>query len=65
MPWNFLLVTTSWKVAPALASGCTVLLKPSEITPLVELELGSIADAVGLPPGVRMGPLTTAAQDPR
>jgi betaine-aldehyde dehydrogenase len=52
VPWNFPLVTTSWKVAPALAAGCTVVLKPSEITPLVELELGSIADEVGLPPGV-------------
>jgi betaine-aldehyde dehydrogenase len=52
VPWNFPLVTTSWKVAPALAAGCTVVLKPSEITPLVELELGAIADEVGLPPGV-------------
>lgn len=52
VPWNFPLVTTSWKVAPALAAGCTVVLKPSEVTPVVELELGSIADAVGLPPGV-------------
>jgi betaine-aldehyde dehydrogenase len=50
VPWNFPLVTTSWKVAPALAAGCTVVLKPSEITPLVEL--GAIADQVGLPPGV-------------
>ena len=52
VPWNFPLVTTSWKVAPALAAGCTVVLKPSEVTPLVELELGAIADEVGLPPGV-------------
>ena len=52
VPWNFPLVTTSWKVAPALAAGCTVVLKPSEITPLVELELGAIAQAVGLPRGV-------------
>ncbi len=52
VPWNFPLVTTSWKVAPALAAGCTVVLKPSEVTPLVELELGAIADAVGLPKGV-------------
>jgi len=52
VPWNFPLVTTAWKVAPALAAGCTVVLKPSEITPLVELELGSIAAEVGLPPGV-------------
>jgi betaine-aldehyde dehydrogenase len=52
VPWNFPLVTTAWKVAPALAAGCTVVLKPSEITPLVELELGNIADDVGLPAGV-------------
>ena len=52
VPWNFPLVTTSWKVAPALAAGCAVVLKPSEITPVVELELGAIADEIGLPPGV-------------
>jgi betaine-aldehyde dehydrogenase len=52
VPWNFPLVTTSWKAAPALAAGCTVVIKPSEITPLVELELGAIAQVVGLPPGV-------------
>ena len=52
VPWNFPLVTTFWKVAPALAAGCTVVLKPSEVTPLVELELGAIIDEVGLPPGV-------------
>ena len=52
VPWNFPLVTTSWKVAPTLAAGCTVVLKPSEITPLVELELGNILMDVGLPPGV-------------
>ena len=51
-PWNFPLVTTSWKVAPALAAGCTVVLKPSEVTPLVELELGAIVEEVGLPAGV-------------
>ena len=52
VPWNFPLVTTSWKVAPALAAGCTVVLKPSEITPIVELELGRIVMEIGLPPGV-------------
>ena len=52
VPWNFPLVTTSWKVAPALAAGCTVVLKPSEITPIVELELGRIVSEVGLPSGV-------------
>ena len=52
VPWNFPLVTTSWKVAPALAAGCTVVLKPSEITPIVELELGRIVADIDLPPGV-------------
>lgn len=52
VPWNFPLVTTAWKVAPALAAGCAVVLKPSEITALVELKLGDIAQAVGLPDGV-------------
>lgn len=52
VPWNFRLVTTSWKAAPALAAGCTAVLKPSEITPVVELELGAIAHDIGLPAGV-------------
>lgn len=52
VPWNFPLVTSAWKLAPALAAGCTVVLKPSEITPLVEQVYGQIADALGLPPGV-------------
>lgn len=52
VPWNFPFVTTAWKLAPALAAGCTVVLKPSEITPLVELELGHIAKVVNLPAGV-------------
>lgn len=52
VPWNFPFVTTAWKVAPALAAGCTVVLKPSEVTPLVEFELANIAVTIGLPPGV-------------
>ncbi|MBR8167894.1 aldehyde dehydrogenase family protein [Burkholderia cenocepacia] len=52
VPWNFPMVTTAWKLAPALAAGCTVVLKPSEITPLPELELAEIAAEAGLPPGV-------------
>jgi betaine-aldehyde dehydrogenase len=52
VPWNFPLTTSAWKVAPALAAGCTVVLKPSEVTPLPELELGAIAQAIGLPDGV-------------
>ena len=52
VPWNFPLTTSAWKVAPALAAGCTVVLKPSEVTPLPELELGAIARTVDLPAGV-------------
>lgn len=52
VPWNFPLVTSAWKLAPALAAGCTVVLKPSEITPLIEQSYGQIAEALGLPAGV-------------
>jgi acyl-CoA reductase-like NAD-dependent aldehyde dehydrogenase len=52
IPWNFPLTMAAWKVAPALACGNTVLLKPAEQTPLTALELAAIADDVGLPPGV-------------
>jgi betaine-aldehyde dehydrogenase len=52
IPWNYPLLMASWKVAPALAAGCTVVLKPAEITSLTALELAAIADEVGLPPGV-------------
>ena len=41
-----------WKVAPALAAGCTVVLKPSEMTSVTCLEMAAIMDEVGLPPGV-------------
>ena len=51
-PWNFPMVTTAWKLAPALAAGCTVLLKPSEVTLLPELMLGNILSEIGLPKGV-------------
>ena len=52
VPWNFPMVTTAWKVAPAIAAGCTVILKPSEVTLLPELMLGNILSEVGLPKGV-------------
>jgi betaine-aldehyde dehydrogenase len=52
VPWNFPMVTTAWKLAPALAAGCCVVLKPSEVTPLPELELAAIIAASGLPNGV-------------
>ncbi|MBA1192986.1 aldehyde dehydrogenase family protein [Pseudomonas entomophila] len=52
VPWNFPLVTSAWKLAPALAAGCTVVLKPSEITPLIEQTYARIAERLGLPAGV-------------
>ncbi|WP_043532181.1 aldehyde dehydrogenase family protein [Litchfieldella xinjiangensis] len=52
IPWNFPLVTSAWKLAPALAAGCTVILKPSEIVPLPEQALAEIMLAIDLPPGV-------------
>jgi acyl-CoA reductase-like NAD-dependent aldehyde dehydrogenase len=51
-PWNFPLAIASWKVAPALAAGNTVVLKPAELTPLTSLELERIALEAGLPEGV-------------
>jgi acyl-CoA reductase-like NAD-dependent aldehyde dehydrogenase len=52
VPWNFPLLLASWKVAPALAAGCTVILKPSSATPLTAIELGKIGLEAGLPEGV-------------
>ena len=64
-PWNFPLVIASWKVAPALAAGNTVVLKPAELTPLTSLELERIALEAGLPEGVLnvvAGPGSVAGQ---
>ena len=52
VPWNFPLLLAMWKVAPALATGNTVILKPASQTPLTALLLGEIATEAGLPPGV-------------
>ncbi|MCV3767696.1 aldehyde dehydrogenase family protein [Rhizobium sp. TRM95796] len=52
IPWNYPLLMAAWKVAPALAAGCAMVLKPSELTPLTALELGALAEEVGLPAGV-------------
>jgi betaine-aldehyde dehydrogenase len=52
VPWNFPLTIASWKVAPALAAGNTIVLKPAELTPLTALELERIAPEAGLPEGV-------------
>ena len=52
VPWNFPLLMAIWKVGPALAAGCTIVLKPAEQTPLTALRLGELALEAGLPPGV-------------
>jgi phenylacetaldehyde dehydrogenase len=52
VPWNFPLAIALWKVAPALATGCTVVLKPSPETPLTALRLAELALEAGFPPGV-------------
>ena len=51
-PWNYPLLQAAWKLAPALAAGCTVVVKPSEITPLTTLRVTELAIAAGFPPGV-------------
>src|SRR6202049_1525347 len=52
IPWNFPLLMAAWKLAPALAVGCTVVLKPAEQTPLSALRLGELAMEAGFPDGV-------------
>ncbi|MGV8671308.1 aldehyde dehydrogenase family protein, partial [Pseudomonas aeruginosa] len=52
VPWNFPLMFTSWKLGPALAAGNTVVLKPSEITPLSTLRIAELIQEVGFPDGV-------------
>jgi betaine-aldehyde dehydrogenase len=52
MPWNYPLLQASWKLAPALAAGCTVVMKPSEITPLTTLRVTELAIEAGVPDGV-------------
>jgi aldehyde dehydrogenase (NAD+) len=52
VPWNFPLMIAMWKIAPALACGCTVVLKPAELTPLSALRIGELALQAGFPPGV-------------
>ena len=52
IPWNFPLLMAAWKIAPALACGNTIVLKPAETTPLTALVLAEIAADAGLPPGV-------------
>jgi aldehyde dehydrogenase (NAD+) len=52
VPWNFPLLMAAWKIAPAIACGNTVVLKPAETTPLTALVLAEICEEAGLPPGV-------------
>ncbi len=52
IPWNFPLLMAAWKLAPALATGCTVVMKPAEQTPLTALRLGELIMEAGFPPGV-------------
>src|SRR5438128_5820898 len=52
IPWNYPLLMAAWKLAPALAAGCTCVLKPAEQTPLTALEMDNWLADVGLPPGV-------------
>ncbi len=52
VPWNYPLLMASWKLAPALAAGCTMVLKPAEQTPLTALMLADMFTEAGLPPGV-------------
>jgi len=65
-PWNYPLLQASWKLAPALAAGNTVVVKPSEITPMSTIELFQLVDEVGFPPGVAnlvLGPGPTVGNE--
>ena len=52
IPWNFPLMMAAWKLAPALAAGCTIMLKPAEQTPLSALRFGELLAEAGIPDGV-------------
>ncbi len=51
-PWNYPLLQASWKMAPALAAGCTIVMKPSENTPLTTIKITELAEEAGIPAGV-------------
>ncbi|KDR83839.1 hypothetical protein GALMADRAFT_236251 [Galerina marginata CBS 339.88] len=66
IPWNYPINMWAWKVAPALAVGCTIVMKPSELTPLTALKLSELVKEAGFPPGVvntvpSLGPVGGAA----
>jgi acyl-CoA reductase-like NAD-dependent aldehyde dehydrogenase len=52
IPWNFPLLMMAWKISPALAAGCTIILKPAEQTPLTAIRVGQLATEAGVPAGV-------------
>src|SRR5262249_58180708 len=52
IPWNFPLMMAAWKIAAALAAGCTIVLKPAEQTPLSAIRLGQLIQQAGFPDGV-------------
>ena len=52
VPWNFPLMMAVWKMAPALAAGCSVIIKPAEDTPLTAIRVAKIAQEAGVPDGV-------------
>jgi acyl-CoA reductase-like NAD-dependent aldehyde dehydrogenase len=52
IPWNYPLMMAAWKLAPALAAGCTLVMKPASATPLTAIELAKLALEAGIPPGV-------------
>src|SRR5215470_17112360 len=65
VPWNYPLMMTTWKLAPALAAGCSIVLKPDSQTPLSALRMAELATEVGFPPGsinVVPGPGTTVGR---
>jgi betaine-aldehyde dehydrogenase len=61
-PWNYPLLQASWKIAPALAAGCTLVAKPSELTPLTTLKIAALLQEAGLPDGVANVVLGTGAE---
>ena len=63
-PWNYPLQMAVWKVIPALAAGCSVVIKPAELTPLTTLTLARLATEAGLPDGCSTSspaPVSTSA----
>lgn len=51
IPWNYPMLMMTWKIAPALAAGCTIVLKPAEQTPFTALMLGDLINQAGFPKG--------------